>query len=327
MYRTAITVIILMSSSTIVLGSIWESPDWAVVGTLSASAGYNSNLTLANDGPGDFLLVVNPYLTLKRRGSDTDFEINGGVTETDFLRGSLPSETDLSLNMIYAYPSGDNVVPIYKLQASWQRSSEPNEFLGQRIENDQLVIFGENYFTLTGKLGIRGNAEFDSATYDSQQLNESYIGKASFGLAYDRTHNSEFSINFGGILGRSIPNDPQRKESNVRSTEYYVTARMQGEITAKLYGSVYAGFGEVEYTGGYANHENLPLGGADLTWSIDPRRTLVLAAYSGADYAPDGEAVYTTHAFVSFTNVVIEHWQYILRGGPTYSVLRRATDQ
>jgi hypothetical protein len=327
MLRSALTAILVMSTTTAALGSLWESPDWAVVGTMSAAAGYDSNLTLVRDGPSAYLFVANPYLTLTRRNSDTDFEVSGGVTETEFADSSLPLETDISLNALYAYPSGDNVIPIYKLSASWVRSSQPNEFLGERILNDLLTLSGEGYLTLTGKLGLRANGEFVSATFDSESLNDSDRGQVFVGLAYEKGPDTQVSINLGTAIGRSIPNDPARFVSNVRSTEYYVTARLEGQITDKISGSAYAGLGEVSYTGGYSNRNSLPVGGADLTWGIDPRRTVVLAAYSGADYAPDGQAIETTRAFLSFTHVIVARWQYILRAGPTYTVFSRQTRQ
>jgi len=290
---------------------------------MSGSVGYDSNLTLVHGGPSAFLIVANPYLTLTRRNSDTDFEISGGVTETEFADSNLPLETDLSLSTVYSYPSGNNVIPIYKMSGSWQRSSQPNEFLGERILNDQFSVSGEGYVTITGKLGIRGDGQFQYLTFDSETLNDSYSAQAYVGLAYERTPGTELSLNFGTALGRSIPNDPARFQSNVRSTEFYVTARIEGQITDKISGSAYGGFGEVSYTGGYSNRSNLPVAGADLTWGIDPRRTLVLAAYSGADYAPDGQAVETTRAFLSFTHVIVSRWQYILRAGPTYTRFSR----
>ncbi|HEY1763694.1 MAG TPA: outer membrane beta-barrel protein [Opitutaceae bacterium] len=327
MLRTAITAALAMSSVTAALASLWESPDWAVVGTMSASAGYDSNLTLVRDGPSAYLFVANPYLTLTRRNSDTDFEVSGGVTETDFADSSLPLETDIALNALYAYPTGNNVIPIYKLSTSWVRSSQPNEFLGQRILNDVFTVSGEGYLTLTGKLGIRANGEFQSATFDSESLNDSDRGQVFAGLAYEKGPETQVSVNLGTAIGRSIPNDPARSVSNVRSTEYYVTARVEGQITDKVSGSAYGGFGEVSYNGGYSSRNSLPVAGADLTWGIDPRRTLVLAAYSGADYAPDGQAIETTRAFLSFTHVIIARWQYILRAGPTYTVFSRQTRQ
>src|ERR1035438_3496157 len=125
MFRAALTATLLMSSAAIAFGSLWESPDWAVVGTMGGYVGYDSNLTLVHDGPSAYLVVANPYLTLKRRNSETDFEINGGITETEFADSNLPLETDISLNALYEYPSGTNIIPVYKLSASWLRSSQP----------------------------------------------------------------------------------------------------------------------------------------------------------------------------------------------------------
>jgi hypothetical protein len=308
-----------MSSATPAFASLWESPDWAVVGTLSGSAGYDSNLTLVHDGAGAYVISANPYLTLTRRNSETDFEVSGGVTETEFIDSSLPLETDMTFSTLYVYPSGDNVIPIYRFQASWTRGSQPDQYLGQRIRNEQIVIAGEGYMPLTGKLGIRANAELDYGTYDSNALNDTYHGQVFVGLAYTRHEGSELSLNAGTAVGRSIPNDPANVESNVRSREFYATGRVRGEITSKITGDAYAGFGVVEYSGGYNNRNALPVAGADLTWGIDPRRTVVLAAYSGATYAPNGQAVDTEHAFLSFTDVVISGWQFTVRTGPTHS--------
>ena len=112
-------------------------------------------------------------------------------------------------------------------------------------------ISGEGYLTLTGKLGIRANGEFQSATFDSDSLNDSDRGQVFVGLAYEKGPDTQILVNFGTAIGRSIPNDPARSVSNVRSTEYYVTARIEGQLTDKVSGSAYGGFGEVSYTGGY----------------------------------------------------------------------------
>jgi len=327
MSRTALIALCLMSFSNTAFGSLWESPDWAVVGTLSGSAGYDSNLTLVHDGAGAYVISTNPYLTLTRRNSETDFEISGGVTETEFVDSSLPLETDLTFSTVYVYPSGDNVIPIYRFQATWTRGSQPDQYLGERIRNEQVVISGEGYLPLTGKVGIRTNAEFDYGAYDSNELNDTYHGQVFAGLAYTRHEGSEFSLNLGTAVGRSIPNDPANVVSNVRSQEYYATGRVRGYITNKISGDAYAGFGVVDYSGGYNNRNELPVAGADLTWGIDPRRTVVLAAYSGATYAPNGQAVDTEHAFLSFTDVVISGWQVTVRAGPAHSRFSQQTVQ
>jgi|GEM_PF-3567514 len=323
MPRAALTFLAMMSSSTIAFGSLWEDQSWALLGTMSTATGYDSNLTLLHDGPGGFFLTANPYLTLKRQNSDTNISVVGGATREEFFSGGQPSETDLAVSADVAFPTGDNVIPVYKLDASWQRSSQPNDFLGERVQNDILKFTGEGILTLTGKLGLRGDVEFDSVKFDSVALNDSLHGAAVVGVTYTPHFGTEYSLNFGSALAHSIPNDPAFTGNDVRSNEFDFTARARGEISDKVSGDFYAGFGAVNYSGGFTNHNDIPVAGADLTWGFDPRRTLVLAAYSGALYAPDGTAVETAHAFISYTDVIIAGWQLTVRAGPTRSVFSR----
>jgi hypothetical protein len=325
MSRLALFALCLMSSATIAFGSLWESQDWALLGTLSGTVGYDSNLTLLHNGPSSYFISENPSLTFSRTNSDTDVEINGGVTEMEFFSRGQSAETDPYFNASLAYPNGDNIIPVYKLNASWQRTSQPNEFVGERVENNQINVSGQGYITLTGKLGIRGTAEIDSSKFDSIELNDILHGSAFIGLTYLRNPMSELSLNVGAGLGHSVPNDPANTGENVHSTEYDFTARITGQISDKISGTAYGGFGVVDYAGGYTNRNYIPVAGADLTWGLDPRQTIVLAAYSGAANSPDGTAVDTSHAFLSYTDVVISGWQYTIRVGSTYSEFSRQT--
>jgi hypothetical protein len=322
--RSRFALLCLLCSATGARGSLWESPGWAVTGSLDGAIGYDSNLTASHDGPEDFFAVAKPYLTFLRRNSSTDFSVNGGVTQTEFVNHRQPTETDLAFDTILAYPNAaDNLIPIYRAEASWQRSSQANQYLGERVPVEQAALQAEGYLPLTGKLGVRGTTALHTANYEETRLNNNSRGEAFVGLTYQRIAQTEISINLGTAYGHSKPNDPARVESDVSSAEYYLTTRLRGEITAKITGSVYGGLGMVDYTGGYVKRDSLPVGGADLTWGLDPRRTLVLAAYSGAQYAPDGQAVTTTRAFLSFTHVIINRWQYSVRAGPTHSVYSR----
>jgi hypothetical protein len=323
MLRTPLAVLLTVSSATIALGSIYETPDWALVGNLGVAATYDSDLTLLHDGPSGYLVSANPSLNLSRSNSDTDIKLLGGLTQTEFITGGQPNETDYNFDGLVMYPNTVNSIPIYRLEASWAQSSQPNEFIGTRVKNDLLSLNAQGYQAFSGELGVRLNAEYDSAKYLATELNDNTRAIAQVGLAYQRDARSEFSANVAAVFGHSIPNDPSRMGSDVHSKEYDLTGRVTGQITDKITGSFYAGIGVVNYTGGYASRNILPVAGSDLTWGIDPRRTLVLAAYSGATYSPDGEAIQTTHAFLSYTDVVISGWQYTVRVGPTHSVFER----
>jgi hypothetical protein len=304
-------------------GSLWETPDWALLGTLNGSVGYDSNLTLERGGPSAVEIIANPVLALERHNSDTSFDVIGGVTDTEFADSNLPFESDFSFGANYSYPKADNtdpkglvIIPIFEASASWVRSSQPNEFLGARVPYDLTTLMADGYVTLTGKLGIRGTGELQSYTYNSTALNDTYLGQGSVGLAYSETSDTQVSLNLGTVIGHSIPNDPVNTVSNVRGTEIDVTARIQGQVTDKITGSAYGGFGSVRYTGGYATSTDLPVAGADLTWGIDTRRTLALGAYTGEVYSPNGEASESSHAFVSFTDVIINEWELDVLTGP-----------
>lgn len=305
--------------------ALWQSENWALVSDLEAETGYDSNLTASKDGPGDTYVAAHPYLTLLRRNSSTNLRLNGGAKRTDFLGNKQSGQTDFSVDGLYSYPASDYALPLYRLTGSWLRTSEPNQYLGQRVEYEQTSFAGEGYLGLSGKTGLRGSAAYDAQNYFKSILNRNKRAEVFGGAAYKRTDTTELSLNVGFATGRSKPNDPARTAADVRSKEYYLTAKILGEITPKITGSAYGGIGRVDYTGGYVNQRYLPVAGADLTWGFDPRRTLVLAVYSGARYSPDGVAANETHAFLSFTHVIVNRWQYIARFGPTFSTYRRET--
>ena len=313
-------IIFAMCSAPLAFGSLWEDPQWALLGTLSGTTGYDSNLTLLHDGPGSFFVAANPYLTLSRQNSDSLIDITVGVTETDFTDGAEPRETDLNAGFTILYPNVFNVPPVYDIRGSWKHSSEPDQFLGQRVAYNQFNLSGEGNLRLSGKLGLRGLAAFDAEDYDSSTLNDSVRGSLLAGLTYSSDPQTQFSINVSDAEAHSTPNDTTRAYADVYSNEYNIFARVSGQITDKVSGVIYGGFGDINYTGGYQNSSAIPVAGANLTWGLDPRRTIVLAAFSGATNAPDGTAVDTTNAFISFTDVVVSGWQVTVRTGPTRSV-------
>jgi hypothetical protein len=317
--RQTLLLLCLMTLTPLARGSLWESTNWELTDILTGTTGYDSNLTLSHDGPGDEFIAVNPNLTFARRDSSTELQITGSATHTEFLHDRQPRETDLNFDSIYAYPNADGVIPIYRIEASWIQSSEPNAFLGSRTQYQQLTINGTGFLPLTGKLGLRGTTDYSSIHYNLDSLNFDQRGDAFVGLAYQRDSQNEFSLNFGAALGKSTPNDPAQLDDDVHSREFYIIAKMQGEITSKITGSVYAGFGQADYSGDYTNRISLPVGGADLTWQIDPVRTLSLSASSDASFSPDGSLGEITQALLTFTQDIADVWQYSLSAGPTRS--------
>lgn len=318
---------LLAGPASVAFGSLWENPNWALTGTLAGAVGYDSNLTLSRNGPSDTYIQARPQLRMARRNSSTDLHALLGLTSTEFLHGRQPTQTDLRFTAGYGYPFGPDIPSRYTSKFSWQRTSEPDQYLGQRVRHDRAEISGEGYFPLSGKLGLRGEVDAYHDKYKDQALNTNSRVRAFTGLAYELRPRLQTSFNVGYAEGRSRPRRTDLMGRPVNSEEIYFTARARGEITAKITGSVYAGMGRVRYDGGYTNSYNLPVAGADLTWGLDPRRTVVLAGYSGADYAPDGQAVDTSRAFLSYTHVIVGQWQYILRGGPTRTVFRREVRQ
>jgi len=317
----------LMPLAPLARGSLWESNGWQLTDILAGSTGYNSNLTLSHDGPGDEFLIVNPTVTLARRNSSTQLQLTGGATQTEFLHNRQPSETDLNFDAIYAYPNADNVIPIYRVEATWLRTSQPESFLGERVQNQQLTITGTGFLPLTGKLGLRGTADYASIRYNSASLNDDQRADAFVGLAYQRNPQNEISINVGSALGTSTPNSAGAGNSDVHSREYYVIGKITGEITPKITGDANIGLGWVDYSGAFTNHISLPLGGADLTWAIDPLRTMTLNASSAATYAPDGSIAEITSASLSFSDQIADNWECSVSAGPTHSSYSREVHQ
>lgn len=303
--------------------SLWESSGWALTGKTDAALGYDTNLTASPDGPADFYGLVAPFLTFARHNSNTDFRVNGGATHVEYLNNRQPAHTDLSLNAIYGYPTGDNIIPIYRVTGSWQRTDPANVYLGKRVQTDESSVVAEGYLPLTGKLGLRGTTLFGRETYDDPSLNQNTHGDVSVGLAFQRNERLEMSLNLGGSLSHSTPNDPTRTANDVHSHGYFMTLRARGDLTAKLAGSVFGGFGLTDFSGGYTNRLTHPVGGADLIWTIDPNRALTLTGYSGMRYSPDGEAAKVGNVYLIYSQYIVAQWQFIARAGLTHSVYSR----
>jgi hypothetical protein len=318
-----------MTLTPLARGDLWDSNGWQLTDILTGTTGYDSNLTLSHDGPGDSFIAVNPTVTLARRDSSSELQLTGGATHTEFLHNRQPRETDLAFETLYAYPFADGVIPLYSGSASWVQSSEPNPYLGARVRYEQLTVTGTGFLPLSGKLGLRGTTDYGSFHYDSNMLSQTQRVDAFVGLAYQREGlkgdaQTEFSLNIGGALGQSTANDPVLlPDSNIHSREYYITAKMEGQITDKISGNVFAGFGWADYSGDYTSRNSLPVGGADLTWTIDPVRTLELTASSGPAYSPDGFNAEVTQGSLTYTQTIADVWQYNLTAGPTDSYYSR----
>src|ERR1035437_8239851 len=240
-----LSTLLMLNLAPLVNGSLWESRNWALTGNLNGSAGYDPTPTVSHDGLGYAFVQASPSLTRARRDSNTDLRFEGGATTTIFVNNRLPAQTDLMLEAMYAYPAADSLIPLGRIDASWLRSAQPDVYLGERIRIEQLTGNTEGYLPVTGKLGVRGTINYIGKDYDSTALNQSRHGEAFLGLAYARDRRTGISSNFGAGLGSSQPNDPLRVADDVRSHEYYFTTRLQGQLTAKLSGHVFAGLGSV----------------------------------------------------------------------------------
>jgi len=292
-------------------GSLWESPSWELLGTATAVAGYDSNLTFNRDGVGDTFGTALGGLKLERLNSLAQTEIDVTAGETAFLDDKAPSQFDASASLSIKYPIVDFELPQYSVTAGWSRLTSADPELNRRLtlETSKADI-GGRVFT-SGQFGL--NADVDSYLYDytSDGLGRNYQTELKLGPAYNPSPLTEISANFSGGLGAS--NGGVATVASVRDNSEAFTLQYRGEILPKLTSTIFAGISHVSYTGGFDKSSTLPTSGGQLVWAITPGKTLSGGVSLATGFAPDGEAQRTQSGTVAYEQTVAQSWSVGLR--------------
>ncbi len=286
---------------------LWQSSQWALLGDVTLASGYDSNLSLSQDGTGSAFISAEPGLVLKRVSSSTRLELTGRATALNYLAPGQGSYIDPYFSIVYEYPSSEEALPRYTGNFYWDRNTSGNARVSELLTSTSThADFGGRIFS-TDKMGFDAQLFYDAISYQDSQFVGNQRATLSLGAAYQPDTLSEYSLSLLSGDGRQ---DPTSAEAGaVKHREEGLVGRVRGQITPKISGEMYAGAASVHYTGAYNRNDTLPLGGGKLGWQVTARGLVSTGIDFGVDYSPDGESLEIRNITVSYQQSFYDVWK------------------
>ncbi len=303
--------------------ALWESPHWALLGNVSGTGGYDSNLTLSHEGEGSGFATLEPEFVFERISSATKLEFSGKVVGTHFFDKDQDSQFEPSFSVEYEYPDWKDNLPRLTGSASWNRSTTGDASVGNRISAAYThVNFGGRFFS-TGKIGLSAEASYAGVDYQGNRFVTHQLGTISIGAGYEPNQLAEYSLNLVSSYGETAPS--QLIAGRVKNWEEGLTLRVRGKLSPKVTGSIYAGAAAVKYTGSFSRSDGLPLGGGEIGWHLTPGGWIYGGLDFGADYSPDGQSLEIHRVSLRYQQTIFQAWRCEFRTSPGRTLYYRQT--
>ncbi len=284
---------------------LWETPGWALLGTATAKAGYDSNLTFSRDGQGDAFGTAEADLLLERMNSLALTEFTATAAETDFASHRAPAQLDASASARVRYPSEQDELARFSAAASWTRVTAADPELNRRLTLEKTLADVGGRVVTSGQFGLDADVGYQLYDYSADGLGRNHQTDLKVGLAYDPSPLTEISANLAGGLGAtsgnaSVPSSTDRSET--------ATVQIEGQILPKLTSTLYAGVTHISYSGGYSHASTLPTSGGQLVWDMAPGKSLRGGVSLTNGFAPDGETQRKSEASLDYRQALSRIW-------------------
>lgn len=296
--------------------SVVESAGWAVLNSVEASTGYDSNLDFTHDSSGSSFACISPTITLRRKHSLMRFDTEASATATGYSDRSVGSQLDWSLATGLEYPYTDDGFPRARASFAWRRYTAANQWLGRRVSLDQLLGDIQGRALSSERTGLVLGLRMAQTSSPSEAVNRNQNAQLTVGLAYDLSPKTELSLNYLGILANSLPRTSGHE--SVRSVQHTLGIQARGDLLGKLTGSALLGVSQVRFHSAYSRSDALPYARINLAWAIDPKRQLSWTAELDADFSPEGESIRNYRNTLRYRQQIQGPWSWELTGGVSY---------
>ncbi len=299
------------AGASIASASLWENNDWALIGDLSGSVTYDSNIFAFEGGEGDTVFGVTPALTLQRKGSASDIEIVADAKIRRFVDLSDQNSTDPSIAINFTYPNTGEALIRQRARLTWYKLTYPDYAVGNRVERTELSGNWQGVLRDNGKTKIIARldgSDLDYTDFESDVLN---LG-GGIGLAWSRTELFEYTLTVD--YDHSEYSRETGNLNDITRKGYRLNIGARGEFTPKISGSASVGIGRNEYSGDLDGSDNDWSTSADVSWRPSERRSLTLNASRGTSFDALGQAYNRLEAGLSFRQGMSGGFAGVLRG-------------
>jgi len=312
-YHRAALLLLVAGLACPVSASVLENAGWALLSSVELAAGYDSNLDFTRDSLGSAYASLSPSLSLRRKNSGASLDTTVTLDGTRFARKEVGSQLDWRLQSNLAYPYTDDGFPRTTASLSWQRFTAANQWLGERVHFDQGAAQVQSKVISSERTGLVVGLSGSQTTPPDKQLNKSQTGRASVALSYDLSPKTELSLTYLAGLGNSITQAPGAL--SVKSRQQTLGLQARGELFGKLSGTAMAGISRISYRDAYQRTDTQPYAKINLTWELDPRRSLIWLAELDADFSPEGESVLTRESSLRYKQQMSGPWSWSVIAG------------
>lgn len=304
-------------------GALFSARDWKLDYDVGAGGGYDSNLTYSNNGPSSSYYQAQTNFKASRQGGRSTADFAAGLSATVFGNDAVEDQVDGNAMLRYEYAKNEVNRPAASAEFRFTNSRTPNSSVGQRVVVQDL----------------RGGAVVDVAN--------SGVGILSVGADASRRHyvgrqfdtNSRLAVN--GVMtfnptsllrysstlyvggAESKPNDSQRLKQSNRFVG--LTGRADGQLTAAIRGTLFAGGQYVELRSGMDDKRLVPVAGGIVTWNPSVNQAVRASIDMGESFNADGSWSEFQRIRLAFEQRFYRSWVATVQVVPSTSKYVRTT--
>ena len=284
---------------------------------------YDSNILASSNDIEDTIFNVAPTLTYRREGGRGSIHVSAGG---DYFRYASESDRDH-----FDYHFGGNVTaPVSPdsplsgdINASFSRSTSPNESIGDLVTTKSLNLGASGSYDVSERLGLLAGANYSSNKNNGFGDNETT--RANVGLSFRQLLFRRLPLSISYSYSKSQSTDDPTPVKRLDTTTHAVNLATNGQLTAKIDGSVSFGFRSTDDKGliaGSSRNGNGFVASTGLRWAYDELTNVSLGATKSLSVTADNESVDSTFVSLGLDRKLSEQLSGNLSVSQTWNLYR-----
>ncbi|MEX0330151.1 MAG: outer membrane beta-barrel protein [Puniceicoccaceae bacterium] len=240
---------------------------------------YDTEIRARNLGQEDFVFSVRPSLQYKRSSKNLDFSASIGLEGRAYLDYDEYNDTDVFFDL--------NISPKAEMQTSRFRFSgdvilstetRSEQSVGEIVTINNYGASAELIYDPNRRFTIIGSAEYRQRDPDSDVYFKTTTKQAGVRIAVPMNESLDV---LGGITYLDTKTDRPTLETDVSSETFTYFIGLDGQLSAKLSGSLSAGIQERSFDDATLGDTSNPYVSAELDWRVDDTTSYRLSASQG----------------------------------------------
>ncbi|MEX0326692.1 MAG: outer membrane beta-barrel protein [Puniceicoccaceae bacterium] len=240
---------------------------------------YDTEIRARNAGQEDFVFSIRPSLQYKRSSKNLDFSASIGVDGRAYLDYDEFNDTDVFFDLSIS-PKAEMQTSRFRFSGDIILNTETRseQSVGEIVTVNNYGASAELIYDPSRRYTVIGNVEYRQRDPDSDDYFKTTTKQAGVRIAVPVNESLDVQ---GGITYLDTDTDRPTLETDVSSETFTYSIGLDGQLSAKLSGSLTAGIQERSFDDSSLGDTSNPYISADLDWRVDDLTSYRLSASQG----------------------------------------------